>query len=290
MTGFARASGVHGELHWAWEARSVNGRGLEVRCRLPTGYEALDGPLRAAVGKRFARGNLNLTLQIARAAGATAIRINEEALQRLIEAARIHAVRHQLEAPRIEGLMALRGVVEAIELEETEEARAAREAALLAGLEAALGALAKARADEGRHLVAVLDRLLVEMAGLVQSARQLAAAQPQQIRQRLKLQLAELLQGSAAVPEDRLALEIALLATKADVREELDRLEGHIAAARGLMAGAAAAGRRFDFLAQEFNREANTLCSKSADPQLTTIGLDLKAAIERLREQVQNVE
>lgn len=290
MTGFARSSGVHAELHWAWEARSVNGRGLEVRCRLPPGYDALDAPARAAVGKRFGRGNLNVNLQVMRGVGSAGIRINEEVLQRLIAAAREFAGRYQMEGPRIEGLMALRGVVEAVEFEETEAARAAREAALLAGLETALGGLAEARAEEGWHLAQVLERLLAEVAALVERARRLAALQPEQMRQRLTAQLAELLQGQSPVPEERLAQEIALLSTKADVREELDRLDGHVGAARGLLTGSAAAGRRLDFLAQEFNREANTLCSKAADAQLTLLGLDLKAAIERLREQVQNVE
>lgn len=286
MTGFARVSGEDASAHWVWEARSVNGKGLDVRVRLPSGWDRLDPIARAEAPKRFKRGNVSLTLELKTRETAGRLAVNEDLLQRLI--ARCEAAG---ESPRIDRLLQVRGVVEPAEEAAAEEAEAeAREAALAAALGEALDALAAARAEEGARIQSVIEGQLAEIERLVAAAGECADAQPAAIRDRLARQIAELTEGRGGLDPERLAQEAAALAVKADVREELDRLRGHIEAARALIAEQAAVGRRFDFLCQEFNREANTLASKSSALALTRIGLDLKAVIDQLREQVQNVE
>ena len=290
MTGFARGAGNQGDHAWVWEARSVNGRGLDVRVRVPPGYDALEQPARALVTERSRRGNVTVGLQLVRTGAAAEVRVNEEVLERLIAIGRDLARRLQAPPPTVDGLLALRGVVDTVEVAEDEAARTAREAAMLAGLATTLDALAGARGDEGARLAALLGAHLDDMSALVAQAGSLSATRPEALRARLSEQVAELLAGAAGMTPERLAQEVALLAVKADVREELDRLDAHVAQARQLLADGKGVGRRFDFLAQEFNREANTLCSKSGDVALTRVGLDLKVAIDQLREQVQNVE
>jgi uncharacterized protein (TIGR00255 family) len=290
MTGFARAEGRYGELAFAWELKSVNGKGLELRFRLPPGYDALEAPLRAALAQRFKRGNIAASLGVVRSMAAAPLRINREALAEIVAAmnelsAAVHAA-----PPRLDGLLALRGVIDSSEAEEDEADREARNAAVLAVWNEVLDALAAMRESEGARLAAVLRERLDEIARLVEAAEKTAGAQPDAIRARLRTLVATLLEASPALPEDRLAQEAALLVARADIREELDRLHAHVGAAHALMKEAVNIGRRFDFLCQELNREANTLCSKSADLELTRIGLALKAAIEQLREQVQNIE
>jgi uncharacterized protein (TIGR00255 family) len=290
MTGFSRAQGSDAGTVWAWELRSVNGRGLELRLRLPPGFDALEAALRELAGRRFARGNLSASLTLRQERRAQ-FAIDEAALAAALAA--LAKLRHHLpEAPpaRLESVLALPGVMRPADPEDDLEVRAALAAVLRQGFERALDDLAAARLAEGQRLAGVLESLLDEIAALQVEAATEATTQPAALRERLLAAIAAL---GAQVPlpsEERLAQEVALLAAKADVREELDRLAAHIAQARDLLAEGRNVGRRLDFLTQEFNREANTLCSKSASTSLTGIGLRLKAAIERLREQVQNVE
>lgn len=291
MTGFARATGHHGAIHWTWELKSVNGRGLEVRCRLPQGYEALEVPAREAAAKALKRGNVNIALTVVRGAETPAVRINEPLLMQL--AAMLQDIGKRVPgfaAPSLDSLLGVRGVVEIAEEEEDDAVREARLADTLAGLDEALTHLGAMRLAEGKRLAAVLESQLDEIARLTAAAETTASARPEAMRQRLKTLVETLLQASPALPEERLAQEAALLIGKADVREELDRLKAHVVAAREMLATGGAIGRKLDFLCQEFNREANTLCSKSSDVELTRIGLDLKAVIEQFREQVQNIE
>jgi uncharacterized protein (TIGR00255 family) len=290
MTGFARAEGHAEGLSWVWEAKSVNAKALDLRFRLPPGCDALELPLRASIAQRLKRGAVTAALSMSRSAGAGGVRLNREALAAILAIAREVAAEVETQPPRLDGLLALKGVIETGEDAVDAEAREAREALLLASWEEALRRLAEARGAEGGRLAAVLELRLGEIAGLVAAAEASAASQPEALRAQLKAQLKQLLEAAPGLPEERLAQEAALLVAKADVREELDRLDAHVAAARALLREGGAVGRRFDFLCQELNREAKTLCSKSADLELTRIGLALKAAIEQLREQVQNIE
>jgi uncharacterized protein (TIGR00255 family) len=294
MTGYARAQGSDERRRWVWEARSVNGRNLEIRCRVPQGFDRLENPARAAIGNRMKRGNVSLTLTIASELQNKPLRINRALLADL--AVLVEEVRKGTgaAAPTADGLLRVRGVIEEDEgAEESEEALAKLDRALAGTLDEVLKALAAARAAEGRALAVVIDRHVGEIEELCKRAADRAAAQIGTVRARFESQLAELLERAPPLSDERFAQEVALLVGKADVREELDRLAAHIAQAKTLLADARPdnpVGRKFDFLCQEFNREANTLCSKSADIELTRIGIDLKGAIERLREQVQNVE
>jgi uncharacterized protein (TIGR00255 family) len=275
---------------WTWEARSVNGKSLDVRCRVPQGFDALEQTARKAVTDKLRRGNVSLTLTVERSAGIASYAINRELLNRVLEMRGDLAGRISEEMPTLEGLLAIRGMIEPIEEAESADNMAIREKAIAATLDELLTALVEARAEEGARLETVVRAHLAEISGQVARATTCTAARPEAIRERLRLLLDELLAADRALPEERLAQEAALLVGKADIREELDRLRAHIEAANDLLADGAAIGRRFDFLCQEFNREANTLCSKSADVELTRIGLELKATIEQLREQIQNVE
>ncbi len=288
MTGFGRAEGAQGLWSWAAEARSVNGRNLEVRFRGPSGFESLERGVREAAQARFGRGNLQVSLQARRAEAGGRIRVDTAELDRLLELARPYVESGRVAPPRFDGLLSLRGVLESAEEGDAPETRAAVEAAMAASLVEALDALARTRAAEGAALRPVLTGFVERIAALTQAARGQAAEQGPALKARFAARLSELL-GEAA-SEERLVQEAAVLAVRADVREELDRLDAHVAAAGVLLAGEAAAGRRLDFLTQEFMREANTLCAKSASVVLTATGLELKAVIEQLREQVQNVE
>lgn len=289
MTGFARREGGDGALTWTWEMKSVNGRNLDLRCRVPSGYERLEAAARAAVAGRCARGSVQVNLVTTRAEAPSRVRVNQALLDQLI--ALYRDLEHDgVAAPRLDGLLAVRGVVELVEEEDTPEVAAAREAAMGQDLELALTALVEARRGEGERLRQLVEDHLEAIAGLVDQAGRSAAAQPETLRLRLRTRLKELLEAAPALPEERLAQEAAVLITKADPREELDRLGAHVAAARELLAAGGAIGRRLDFLCQEFNREANTLCAKSPDVELTSLGLELKTRIDQLREQVQNIE
>lgn len=290
MTGFARIEGAHDGLRWFWECRSVNGRGLDLRFRLPPGFEGVEPAARILATERFKRGSLSLSLTMAQKTAAPKISVNMDVLAQV--AAAVQAVRAQTDAgpPTAGELLALRGVLEAEEAAPTEVDLMARDAAVLNSLATALDAMGKARAEEGRRLFTILSGQVDTVERLTREAGALAATQPAGMRARLQAQLQVLMDAGASVSPERLAQELALLAAKADVREELDRLGAHVAQARGLLSEGVGTGRRLDFLAQEFNREANTLCSKSTDIALTQTGLALKAVIDQFKEQVQNVE
>ena len=290
MTGFARAEGHAEGLSWVWEAKSVNAKALDMRFRLPPGFDALELPLRASIAQRLKRGNVTAALSLSRTGAGGAVRLNRETLAAVLAIAREVAAEVETQPPRLDGLLAIKGVIETGDEGEDEQARERRDGALLKSWEEVLRRLSEVRGAEGGRLAAVLEARLGEIADLIAAAEASAAAQPETLRAQLKAQVAALLEAAPALPEERLAQEAALLIAKADVREELDRLVAHVAAARALLEEGGAVGRRFDFLCQELNREANTLCSKSADLALTRIGLALKAAIEQLREQVQNIE
>lgn len=288
MTGFARTEGAEGARRWAFEAKSVNGRGLELRFRLPPGFDRIEGDLRKLAGEAFARGSITVHLNFDSAGGENAFRINAAALDQALAAMEAIRMRIDCEKPRPEGILALRGVIEAGQEAESEAERAALDAALAAGFRKTLAALKAAREGEGRTLAATLAAQIDEIERLAGEARAHAGAGLAAIRLRIAEQLKELLEG--AIPEERLAQEAALLAIRADIREELDRLDAHVAAARALLKSGGPAGRRLDFLSQEFNREANTLASKAQDMDLKRIGLELKTVIDQFREQVQNIE
>ena len=290
MTAFARQAGGQDGLSWTWEIKSVNAKGLDLRARLPQGFEALDALLRQRLPKRLARGNLQIALTLDRSQQAQAVVLNEAVLTQLLAEAKRLQEEQDLAPARVDGLLAIKGVVEIADPAEDESTREARETALLADFDKAVDALVKGRREEGAHLLGVVNGLLSKLFTLTKEAGDLAATQPETLQTRLKEQLNELLSGDSQVAPERLAQEVALLAAKADVREELDRLAGHIAALSDLLDEGGPVGRRLDFLCQELNREANTLCSKSADMTLTRTGLALKATIDRLREQVQNIE
>lgn len=293
MTGFARADGSAGAVVWAWEVRSVNGRGLDLRLRLPPGFESLEPKVREMVGAHVVRGSVNVNLAVKRADSGVEIRVNRDALRTVAEAARL--AKSELGDPAatisIDGLLGLRGVLEFAEPVETEAEATARAERMLADFGRALASLTQSRGAEGKRLEAVFVAQLGEIERLVAEA----SASPQRsgaiIAQRLKDQVDRLLSASGnQLDATRLHQEAALLATRYDIEEEIKRLTVHVATARELLTAKEPVGRKFDFLTQEFNREANTLCSKANESELTRAGLALKAVIDQMREQVQNIE
>jgi uncharacterized protein (TIGR00255 family) len=288
MTGFARTerSGAYGSI--SVEARSVNGKGLDVRLRLPQGLDAVENPIRELAKQRFNRGSVSIAVTLTAPEGASAASVDMAQLEAYLHATRALVDKGGVRAASIGELLALKGVIISEETGLDEEQAAARDAELVSAVEAALDGLKAARLEEGAALKSVLEGHLDEIADLREQAANCAAAMPDAIKARLQAKLDELISGG--VDPDRLAQEAAMMAVKADVREELDRLKAHIDSAHALLDAGSPCGRKLDFLSQEFNREANTLCSKSADTQLTNIGLALKATVDRLREQVQNVE
>jgi uncharacterized protein (TIGR00255 family) len=288
MTGFSRREGGLGAWTWAIEARSVNGRNLEARFRGPPGFEGLERVVREGAQARFQRGQVAVNLQAKRVESAGEIRVNHDLIALYLAATAAHVQEGRASPPSADGLLALRGVIDSGEAGENPEARQTLETAMAADIELALDALAASRAAEGRALHDLLVGFLGGIEALIASAQAAAEAQGPLIRDRFARRLEELI-GEVA-PSERILQEAAVMAVRADVREELDRLATHSASARALLGEAPPAGRRLDFLAQEFMREANTLTAKSASPALTAAGLELKAVVDRLREQVQNVE
>ena len=276
MTGFGRQDGAIDDVRWHWEVRSVNGRSLDMRVRLPPGHDMLEEPVRRAVAAHVRRGSINVTLSSSRTAGTTEIRLNEDALRQVLAAARQASEIVGGPAPTSEALLQIKGVLEIAEPDETEDARDHRHGAMLAGLEAALAQVVASRTEEGAKLAAVLSRLLDGNAA--------------EVARRLEDAVRRLMADSQGLDRDRLHQEAVLLASKADIEEELQRLRAHIEAARELLTKDEPIGRKLEFLTQEFNREANTICSKSNDIAITRSGLALKAVIEQMREQVQNIE
>ncbi|CDZ50503.1 YicC/YloC family endoribonuclease [Neorhizobium galegae] len=290
MTGFARSEGTSGRNRYAWELRSVNGKGLDIRLRLPPGLERLEPDVRRVISEKFSRGNLQATLTLTVAETKVEAVLNRDALAAVLA---LRAELGDLVDPsplRLDTLMGIRGLVDIREAEEDEETVAARDAAIVASLDEAIGHLQRMREGEGTALAAVLKGQVARIAELAQVVETDPSRTPEEIARKLSFQLAALLQEAPTLDRDRLHAEAALLATKADLREEIDRLKAHVAAAGELIDKGGPAGRRLDFLAQEFNRESNTICSKSNSAAVTSAGIELKVVIDQFREQVQNLE
>ena len=291
MTGFARAVGDHHGTAIAWEVKSVNGKSVEARLRLAPGFDRLEQVVRQAVQKRFARGNFQATLTVGRTSDqAVQPVVNEAFLNDIAALAKRLQEQFGVAPATADGLLALRGVLEVPETTETEETRAALDVAIGSVLEEALAGLVKARQAEGEALRALLSGQLDVIEILTLRAEADPSRQPAVIRERIAEQVRLLMDASSGLDETRIHMEAAFLATKADIREEIDRLKTHVASGRALLASGGAIGRKLDFLAQEFNRESNTLCSKSNAAAVTAIGLELKAVVDQFREQVQNLE
>jgi uncharacterized protein (TIGR00255 family) len=290
MTGFARSHGVSAGYAWAWEIKSVNGKGLDVRLRLPPGWEAVEVPVRARAGSTLARGNVFATLTAERKVKSPEVRINAPVLDAVIATMGSIAKRIETAPPRLDGILALRGVMEVVETQEGEAERRDAEQAIVDGFHDALVGLVEMRRHEGDSLGNVLSQRLVEIAALAARAEATPGRSAEAVRSRLADQIAALLDTTNRLDPERLHQEAILLASKADIREELDRLASHVVHAERLINEGGPVGRKLDFLAQEFNREANTLCAKSNDVELTKIGLELKSVVEQFREQVQNLE
>jgi uncharacterized protein (TIGR00255 family) len=290
MTGFARSHGASGTYVWSWEIKSVNAKGLDLRFRLPSGFDAVEVAARARAAERLSRGNVYANLTVTREGVEPVVKVNEPVLAALLSAITSLSGRVDAEKPRLDGVLGLKGVIDVVEQEDSEEARAAAEAGMIDTFTQALTGLAEMRRHEGDAIGKLLATRLDEMAVLSSRAEAVPGRQPDAIRKKLAEQVAALLDQSSRFDADRLHQEAILIATKADIREELDRLAAHIAQARKLLSGGGAVGRRLDFLSQELNRETNTLCAKSNDVALTNIGLELKSVVEQFREQVQNLE
>ena len=290
MTGFARAAGARGPWRWTVELKCVNAKGLDLRLRIPQGFDRIEGEARARLTKALARGTCFATISAQREGATSQARVDAAALASIISAAREAAEAAGLAPPTMDGVLAVRGVIEIVEASDDEATLGPACAGALSSLDAAIAALTVARRGEGAALATILSERLSAIAGLVQAADDNPARKPEAVRARLAQSIAALMESSRGFDENRLHHEAILLAAKADVREELDRLKTHVAAARALIAEGGAVGRRLDFLAQELGREANTLCAKANDVSLTAQGLELRAQIEQLREQVQNIE
>jgi uncharacterized protein (TIGR00255 family) len=290
MTGFARSHGLSGSYAWAWELKSVNAKGLDLRLRLPAGWDAVEIPVRSRAAEILARGTVYGTLTVERQGVAPVVKINEPVLAAALATIQSLAGRVEAAPPRLDGILALKGVIEVIDEDEREEDRQAAEAAVIAGFQETIAALASMRRREGAALGRILMQRISEIEALAMRAEQAPGRRPEAIKTRIAEQAALLLGSSDRFDPDRLHQEAILIASKADIREELDRLTSHIAQAARLIGEGGSVGRRLDFLAQELNRESNTLCAKSNDLELTNIGLELKSVVEQFREQVQNLE
>ncbi len=290
MTGFARGTGAGLGYRWTFEIRSVNGKGLDIRLRLPAGIDTIEPALRERLGARLQRGSIQVALTLQAEQTASQLRVNEPLLEQLMALAKRIGSRIDAAPVSVDGLLAIRGVLEVVDAEDDPEKLAELARLLTADFDRALDDLVTARAREGAAIGAVLATRLAEIDRLRQLAEDSPARTVEAIRRRLAEQVAALMEASPAFDPDRLHQEAALIATRADIREELDRLAAHVAAASVLLAEGGPVGRKLDFLAQEFNRETNTLCAKANDRSLTAIGLDLKSAVDQLREQIQNLE
>ncbi len=290
MTGFARHEGALGSDQWYWELRSVNGRGLDVRMRLAPGHDQLEPFVREAVRKKFSRGSIQISLNVKSARTESQIQINEQALSDLLKSSKTVAEKFGLEPPGLDALLNVRGVVEANDPEESEDELNARIDALKKGFSQALDDLASAREEEGDRLVTILEGQLQRISELTGEAAEAPSRSPETIRARILQQIERVAAATSEMDPDRLHQEAVIIAAKADIQEEIDRLKAHVEAGRDLLSSDGPAGRKLDFLTQEFNRESNTLCSKSNHVDLTSIGLELKVVVDQMREQVQNIE
>jgi uncharacterized protein (TIGR00255 family) len=290
MTGFARADGVAAAYAWAWELKSVNAKGIDLRLRMPPGWDAIEPTVRARANEALVRGTAYATLSVERRGVEPVVRVNDSVLAAVLATLKNLTGRVEAEPARLDGILAIKGVIEVVDAEECEDDRRSAEAAVVAGFDRALAELLQMRRHEGEALARVLMARLTEIAALVAKAEAAPGRRSEAIKRRITEQVALLLDNTNRFDPDRLHQEAILIAAKADVREELDRLDAHIAQARKLIETGGAVGRRLDFLAQELNRESNTLCAKSNDVELTNTGLELKTVVEQFREQVQNLE
>jgi len=290
MTGFARGHGVTGSYAWAWELKSVNAKGFDLKLRLPPGWDVIEVPVRNRAAEKLARGSVFASLTVGREGVAPVARVNEPVLAAVLATLKGLSGKVDAAPPTLDGILALKGVIEVSDAQENEDERRAAEAAITAGFGQALAGLGEMRRTEGEALGRVLLARLSEIAALAARAEAAPGRKPEAVRARLAEQIASLLDSSQRFDADRLHQEAILIAAKADIREELDRLAAHVAQARKLLAAGGPVGRRLDFLAQELNRESNTLCAKANDVELTNIGLELKTVVEQFREQVQNLE
>lgn len=290
MTGFARGAGADVGFRWNWEVKSVNNKGLEVRAKLPSFLDGFDLAIKKAVSGMLARGSVYISLNVERDGDDASFVVNEERLQALIDVAARFADVSGVKKASIDGLLSIKGVVDLTSRDMTEDERSTLETVLLKDLKAVVADLKAARADEGARMGAILETQLADIARLATEARAVSGDRLEAMHNRFRQQLAKLENVEKPVSEDRIAQELATMAVKADVQEELDRLDSHVVEATALLASDQPVGRKLDFLCQEFNREANTLCSKSSDTALTKIGLELKALIDQFREQIQNIE
>jgi uncharacterized protein (TIGR00255 family) len=290
MTGFARGHGVAGPYVWAWELKSVNAKGLDLKLRLPSGWDAIEPGVRKAASSVLARGSVFANLTVGREGAPPVVRVNEPVLAAVLATLKSLSGKVEAAPPTLDGILSLKGVIEVNEAEENEAERQAAEAAIVAGFDGALANLAAMRRTEGSALGQILLSRLAEIAALIARAEAAPGRKAEAIKARLVEQVAALLETSQRFDPDRLHQEAIMLASKIDIREELDRLVAHVAQGRALIEGGGSIGRKLDFLAQELNRESNTLCAKANDLELTNIGLELKVVVEQFREQVQNLE
>jgi uncharacterized protein (TIGR00255 family) len=290
MTGFARSHGTSGPYAFEWELKSVNAKGFDLRMRLPPGWDELEPVTRKRAAEVLSRGTVYANLSVKRANALQAVRVNEDVLASIVKIAGELAGRIDAVAPSIDGLLAIKGVIEVVEPDSIEAEDKAAKAAAAATFEQALQSLIEMRKREGVTLGQILSQRMDEIESLMKKAEAAPGRKPEAIRARLAEQIAALLDASDRFDPDRLSQEAVMIAAKADIREELDRIASHIAQAREMIGKGGAIGRRLDFLAQEFNREVNTCCSKSNDLELTNTGLEMKNVVEQFREQVQNLE
>jgi uncharacterized protein (TIGR00255 family) len=289
MTGFARTDGALGSYAWGWEVKSVNGKSLDLRLRVPPGWDAVEVAARAAA-KALARGNVSANLAVKREGLAPVVRVNQPVLNAILSTMREIGERVPAQPATLDGILSIKGVIEVFDQDEDPQEHAAAERAIVSSFEEAVRALSEMREHEGSALGRILSARLDEIEALASRAEAAPGRQPAAVKARLAEQIATLADAPGRFDPDRLHQEALLLAAKADIREELDRVAAHVAQARKLLAEGGPVGRRLDFLSQEFNREVNTLCSKSNDVELTTTGLELKSVVEQFREQVQNLE
>jgi uncharacterized protein (TIGR00255 family) len=290
MTGFARSHGASGPYSFEWELKSVNAKGLDLRLRLPPGWDELELLAKKRAAEVLVRGTVYANLNVKRTGAQSTVRINEEVLTSVLKVAAQIAGKIDAVAPSVDGLLSIKGVIEVVEPESEEEEDRAAKVAAASAFDTALAGLVEMRRREGTSLGQILSQRMDEIEGLAKKAEAAPGRKPEAIRARLAEQVAALLQSSDRFDADRLTQEALLIAAKADVREELDRIASHIAQARELIGKGGPIGRRLDFLAQEFHREVNTCCSKSNDIELTNTGLEMKNVVEQFREQVQNLE
>jgi uncharacterized protein (TIGR00255 family) len=290
MTGFARGHGVAGSYAWSWEIKSVNAKGLDLRLRLPPGWDAVEVPARTRATEKLSRGTVYANLSVERKGVAPTVKVNEPVLAAVLATLKSLSGKVEAAPPSLDGILALKGVIEITEEDEREEDRRAAETAIIAGFDKLLADLIAMRREEGATLGRLLSARLTEIAALAARAEAAPGRKPEAIKARLAEQVATLLSASQRFDSDRLHQEAILIASKADIREELDRLASHGAQVQKLIADGGSIGRRLDFLAQELNRESNTLTAKANDVELTNIGLELKSVVEQFREQVQNLE